>query len=134
MNAAMRVRGTDEPGVVLDFIRPRLEHALRERKRYRYVHPEVQHEAPYFRVQSPCCSRNVDKDGGVIDIALLAPPGSPAPAQARKAEGVPVPEAGDWRVYARDHRFDLWVLQGCAPHLQTLLALMCEDPQRVFWP
>lgn len=134
MNAAMRVQGQDAPGQVLDFIRPRLENALRQRKRYRYVHPEVLHEGPYFRVQSPCCSRNVDKDGGLIDIALLAPPEAPCPEHALQPEHLPAPEAGQWRVYARNHRAATWVLQHSSTHLQALLTLMCQDPQRVFWP
>ena len=54
----------------------RLERALRERVRYRYVRPMVLQEGEAFRIQSPNCSRKVDPSGGVIDIALLVPHGS----------------------------------------------------------
>src|SRR5665647_817969 len=47
-------------GHARDFMLHRLERALRERVRYRYVQPRVLREGESFRIQSPCCSRNVD--------------------------------------------------------------------------
>ena len=60
-------------GQVHDLLQHRLERALRERVRYRYVTPNVLREGTSYRIQSPCCSRTVDPSGGVIDIALLVP-------------------------------------------------------------
>jgi hypothetical protein len=95
----------------------RLERALRERVRYRYVRPEVLQEGEAFRIQSPNCSRNVDKNGGVIDIALLVPH-----------------EANRWCLCARDHAAGEWVprLQNAA--LDDALDTLCVDSERQFWP
>jgi hypothetical protein len=141
MNAAARVRTTVQPGRVLDFIQPRLENALRQRKRYRYVQPQVLHEQGHYRIQSPCCSRNVDKQGGLIDIALLVPPGIAAPADATLPAAVDAqtvtspPEPTElWQLYARDHKTATWTLHQCSTQLQTLLNLLCLDAQRLFWP
>jgi hypothetical protein len=95
----------------------RLQRALRERVRYRYVRPQVQQEGEAFRIQSPNCSRKVDPSGGTIDIALLAPHGQ-----------------NRWCLCARDHAEGVWV-----PHLQNAvlddaLDLLCVDPGRAFWP
>jgi hypothetical protein len=90
--------------------------ALRQRVRYRYVQPVVVPAEPGWKVVSPCCSRNVDADGGVIDIAWLEPVG----------------EA--WRLHARDHRQGRWRLQAEGPALAPLLELLCQDHRRVFWP
>ena len=49
---------------VVDLMPHRLAHALRERVRYRYVQPRVVREGTSFRIQSPCCSRNVATNGG----------------------------------------------------------------------
>lgn len=54
-------------GQVHDLLQRRLERALRERVRYRYVQPNVLIEGSSYRIQSPCCSRKVDPTGGVID-------------------------------------------------------------------
>jgi hypothetical protein len=66
--------GRGQPASVVDFTQRRIERALRERARYRYVSPRVLRDADGFRIESPCCSRNVDPGGGVIDIARLARP------------------------------------------------------------
>jgi len=101
---------------VLDLDRLRIERALRHRVRYRYVHPQVVRVVDGWRIASPCCSRNVDAQGGVIDIAWLrlAPP--------------------IWHLYARDHARQMWIEQECSAHLYELLDTICLDPQRVFWP
>ena len=54
-----------------DFDRKRIERALKARKRYRYVTPRVAAVTDGYRIESPCCSRNIDPDGGVVDVALL---------------------------------------------------------------
>jgi hypothetical protein len=104
---------------VRDLIQHRLERALRARARYRYVRPNVLREGNSFRIQSPCCSRNVDPQGGTIDIALLVPD---APGGAR------------WSLCARDHRQGEWVTQCQDASLTQLLDLLCIDAERRFWP
>ncbi|MES2877340.1 MAG: hypothetical protein V4713_02875 [Pseudomonadota bacterium] len=102
---------------VRDLMQHRLERALRERVRYRYVQPLVVREANSFRIQSPCCSRNVDPNGGLIDIALLVPH-----------------ESGRWCLCARDHANSTWVSRFQDQPLDTLLDLLCVDNEREFWP
>ena len=102
---------------VPDLIQRRLERALRERVRYRYVRPSVWREGDSYRIQSPCCSRSIDPGGGLIDIALLVPQ-----------------ENQRWSLCSRDHANNTWV-----PHLQnesldTLLDHLCIDRERQFWP
>jgi hypothetical protein len=106
---------------VRDLIQHRLERALRERVRYRYVRARVLREASGFRIESPCCSRNVDPDGGTIDIALLVPPDARATGQR-------------WSLCARDHARGTWVAQCENESLEYLLDLLCLDSERRFWP
>lgn len=104
-------------GQVRDFMLHRLERALRERVRYRYVQPLVLREGDSFRIQSPCCSRNVDPSGGVIDIALLAPGA-----------------AQRWSLSVRDHARGAWVPRFQDEPLDALLDALCVDSERQFWP
>ncbi|MDP2870743.1 hypothetical protein [Methyloversatilis sp.] len=99
-----------------ELLRRRVLRALERRERYRYVRPEVHASAEGWVVTSPCCSRNVDPDGGVIDIALLQR------------------SAGGWTLSRRDHASASWVRHSKGVRLDTLLDVLCEDPQRVFWP
>ena len=105
------------PAAVSSLLLHRLERALRERVRYRYVRPVVLQEGEAWRIQSPNCSRNVDKNGGVIDIALLVPHA-----------------ANRWCLCARDHAAGVWVprLQDAA--LDDALDALCVDSERQFWP
>jgi hypothetical protein len=102
---------------IVDLVQHRLERALRARARYRYVQPRVLHESEGFRVQSPCCSRNVDPNGGMIDIALLV-------AQTD----------GRWSLCARDHASNTWVAHLDNEPLDNLLNVLCIDSERQFWP
>lgn len=104
-------------GPVVDFTWQQIERALRNRVRYRYVHPRVAREPEGYRIESPCCSRNVDPTGGVINIAWLA----------RGADGL-------WRLYARDRAMRRWVEQCESEDLPALLDVLCVDAARVFWP
>ncbi|NTV09755.1 MAG: DUF3024 domain-containing protein [Zoogloea sp.] len=100
-----------------EFLRRRLEKALDVRGRYRYVRPRVlPEEGGGWRVVSPCCSRNVDREGGEIDIAWFEPVGD------------------GWRVYARNHEASAWVPYAHAPTLNELIDQVCADPLRIFWP
>jgi hypothetical protein len=102
---------------IVDLVQHRLEQALRQRARYRYVRPRVVHDSRGFLVQSPCCSRNVDPTGGLIDIALLV-------------HG----EQGRWSLCARDHAHATWVARFEHESLDTLLNALCTDSERQFWP
>lgn len=93
-----------------------IEQALRQRSRYRYVQPRIAREGLGWKIVSPNCSRNVDRDGGEIDIAWL----------------VPCNEGG-WLLYARDHVEGCWRLLRCEPALEPLLEHLCADPAREFW-
>lgn len=94
----------------------RIERALERRGRYRYVRPAVEADDNGYRIVSPCCSRNVDAEGGSIDIARLA-----------------YDEAAScWRIYSKDHHTPAWVPRAQG-RLHELLALLNADPQRIFW-
>ena len=100
-----------------DVDRKRIEKALSARERYRYVNPAVCAEEGGYRIQSPCCSRNIDKDGGVIDIARL--------------EYMDEPPL--WRLYRKDHAHGAWRFYGEFRNLGTLLKFLNQDPDRIFW-
>ncbi|MGO9987261.1 MAG: DUF3024 domain-containing protein [Steroidobacteraceae bacterium] len=100
-----------------EFDRKRIERALAARKRYRYVSPGVRVVEGGYVIESPCCSRNVDRAGGCIDIAMLqfAPGENP------------------WRLYRKDHDLGQWHLHGTFHGLMELLAEVNADPLRLFW-
>lgn len=105
------------PASIHDMDKVRIERALRHRVRYRYVQPQLERaEEGGWVITSPCCSRNIDPTGGVIEIAWVEP----------------VEEA--WALYFRDHVHERWVLHDESRHLQPLLDEICLDPMRVFWP
>jgi hypothetical protein len=99
----------------LDF--KRIERALKSRKRYRYVEPKVVAQDDGYLIRSACCSRNIDPDGGEIDVALLrwsdSPPG--------------------WALYRKDHRRDAWVRDSRFARLNELFDRLNADPDRLFW-
>jgi len=99
-----------------EFVRRRLLRLLHSRARYRYVKPQVQIVDNGWLVRSPCCSRKVDAEGGVIDIALISC------------------IDGQWQLYARDHAAKSWRLEMQADAPDTLYAALLSDPERVFWP
>ena len=102
-------------GDVLSLDRRRIEKSLKARTRYKYVHPRVLREGLGWKIVSPNCSRNIDADGGEIDIAWL------------------VPQSGGWLLFSRDHEQDCWRLRLQDNALFTLLAHLCADPEREFW-
>ncbi|TCF97534.1 hypothetical protein BZM26_30880 [Paraburkholderia strydomiana] len=104
-------------GRVFDLTKRQIEQALRERARYRYVLPRVLRDGQGFRVESPCCSRNVDVNGGLIDIARLT----------RDDDGM-------WHLSARDHTSHRWMPQHESTDLAELLDTLCIDRECVFWP
>lgn len=116
MNTAITVFAPSSARV-FDLLQHRLQLSLRGRTRYRYVKPRVFLEDGCYRVQSPCCSRRIDPEGGLIDIALLEP-------QPDKR----------WRLASRDHVTQTWVTRCQQASLRTVLDLLCNDPDRQFWP
>lgn len=94
----------------------RIQRSLQQRLRYRYVSPIVESEPGGYRIVSPCCSRNIDPGGGPIDIARL----------------VYEPQRNTWRLCSKNHATEVWELQA-EGRLHELLALLNQDPQRVFW-
>jgi hypothetical protein len=100
-----------------EFDRKRIERALKSRKRYRYVSPSVTMVAGGYRIESPCCSRNVDPDGGVVDVALfLYDTGRAA-----------------WQLFRKDHKRATWELHSTYDRLIELLDQLNVDPERTFW-
>lgn len=110
--------GVEPPPHPNDLDRRRLARALVRRHRYRYVTPRVLREGDSLRVTSPNCSRNIDADGGVIDIALL-----------RYAAGERL-----WRLHYRDHAAARWCCGRESNDLDALLEELIRDPQRCYWP
>jgi hypothetical protein len=100
-----------------DFDRKRIERALKLRARYRYVLPNVAAVAGGYRIESPCCSRNIDPDGGVIDVALLL-------HDAARAS---------WQLFRKDHESGTWELDSIHGRLVELLDQLNADPERKFW-
>jgi len=100
-----------------DLDRKRIERALRQRKRYRYVEPRVHGAPDGYRVESPCCSRNIDPEGGVVDIALL------------RFEA----EAGNWHLFRKNHKTKSWEFDSTHPRLIEILELLNNDSERKFW-
>ena len=100
-----------------DFDRKRIERALKARKRYRYVSPSVAPVTGGYRVESPCCSRNIDPDGGVIDVALL----------------LHDPANRHWWLFCKDHGIGAWRLHSIHERIAAALDLLGEDPDRAFW-
>lgn len=105
------------PMPVLSLVQARIERALAQRARYKYVAPRVQREDAGWQIVSPNCSRNVDPAGGEIAIAWFVPQGG-----------------GRWRLHSRDHREGCWRLEAAELTLEAALQRVCEDPLRVFWP
>lgn len=100
-----------------EFDRRRIERALKSRKRYRYVSPSVAAVAGGYRIQSPCCSRNIDPDGGIVDVALILYDVSHVV----------------WQLFRKDHDKGIWEADSTFDRLIELLDLLNADPERKFW-
>ncbi len=101
-----------------DVDRRRIERALWQRVRYRYVRPAVRAAACGYCIESPCCSRRVDERGGTILIAWIEF----------------LPESGRWRLYWRDHAQHAWRRHAEYVALAALLGDLNTDRARLFWP
>jgi hypothetical protein len=114
---------TLEQAIVRPFAHPneldrkRIERALKTRKRYRYVTPNVTTTVGGYRIESPCCSRNIDPDGGVVDVALLLHDA----------------DSAKWELFRKNHARDLWQLDSTHERLHAALDRLNADPERRFW-
>lgn len=97
--------------------RKRIERAIQNRKRYLYVTPKVHAIADGYVIRSANCSRNVDSEGGDIDVAKLE-----FKDQLRC-----------WWLYHKDHEIGYWIMHGEYGSLTQILSLLNEDPDRRFW-
>lgn len=95
----------------------RIVRLLELRVRYRYVKPLVVASASGYRIQSPCCSRNIDADGAIIDIAWLE-------------YDVRIER---WNLFRKDHAQGAWQLYFQGSRLADAMKWLNEDPARVFW-
>lgn len=100
-----------------EFDLKRIERRISERQRYRYVSPEVFATENGYEIKSPCCSRNVDKSGGTIDIAKMEY----------------LSESKLWRLYSKSHLDGKWQFHAEYETLQELLNELNLDPERRFW-
>jgi len=96
----------------------RVTRALLGRHRYRYVTPTVRTVEHGYLITSPNCSRNIDADGGEIEIALV---------QFEEA-------SARWRLFYMNHVRHGWSLGAEANQLTELLSELCQDPLRRYWP
>ena len=118
MNAAvLRQIDPGMPAHPNELDRKRIERALESRQRYRYVSPKVSCVTGGYHIESPCCSRNIDADGGVIDVALLHHDAASA----------------TWQLFRKDHRTGAWELHGVHQRLGSVTDVLNADPERVFW-
>ncbi|MFG1461881.1 DUF3024 domain-containing protein [Xanthobacter sp. DSM 24535] len=97
--------------------RRRIARGLKARKRYRYVEPSVEDVEGGYRIASPCCSRNIDAEGGIIDVALLL----------FESEG------RTWRLFWKNHRSGNWELHSVHIRLDSVLDQLNIDEERTFW-
>lgn len=97
--------------------RKRIERALKSRQRYRYVSPNVTAVAGGYLIESPCCSRNIEAEGGVIDVALLRHDAA----------------TESWQVFRKDHNKGVWDVHSVHPRLTSVTELLNVDPTRTFW-
>ena len=95
----------------------RIERALKSRRRYRYVSPRIGMVAGGYLVESPCCSRNIDAEGGVVDVALLHHDAA----------------SGKWDLFRKNHKKGIWELHSTHERLASITDLLNADPERVFW-
>lgn len=117
MKSARKARRPDPGGRVFALDAARIQAALARRARYRYVQPSVLPEGAGWKIASPNCSRNIDPNGGEIDIAWFQPLAD-----------------GRWLLHARDHAAGAWRASCCTPTLAAALELVCVDEDRVYWP
>ncbi|MCK1429151.1 DUF3024 domain-containing protein [Bradyrhizobium sp. 87] len=93
--------------------RKRIERALIFRKHSPSVTPV---KAGYL-IESPCCSRNIDNDGGQIDVALF------------HYDAV----SGIWKLFFKNHARGSWKFYSIFHRLASAIDELNTDPERPFW-
>ncbi|MGY3238015.1 hypothetical protein ACVWZ4_001327 [Bradyrhizobium sp. USDA 4472] len=97
--------------------RKRIERGLCERKRYLYVSPSVRLVRGGYLIESPCCSRNIDKDGALVDVALIL------------YDAV----SGIWKLFRKNHAVGIWEIYSLYDRLTPAIEELSADPERLFW-
>ncbi|KWV58162.1 hypothetical protein AS156_35705 [Bradyrhizobium macuxiense] len=97
--------------------RKRIERALSSRKRYRFVSPNVTPVRGGYLVESPCCSGNIDRNGGLIDVALILYDVA----------------SGAWKTFFKNHTQGIWEFYSIYQQLASALDELNADPERLFW-
>lgn len=97
--------------------RKRIECALGSRRRYRYVSPSVKPIKGGYLIESPCCSRDIDKDGRVIDVAFI------------HHDAV----CGLWKLFWKHHARGIWQFHSVHQRLSAATDELNADLDRVFW-
>jgi hypothetical protein len=115
-SAALRL-ASDGAAHPNDLDRKRIERSLKSRRRYRYVSPIVTPAFGGYRIVSPCCSRNIDPDGGVVDVALICHD----------------QEHALWKLFWKNHLKGDWELHSVHERLIRALEALNADPERMFW-
>lgn len=100
-----------------DLDKKRIERAIKARKRYRYVTPRVLATEGGYRIESACCSRNIDPEGGIVDIALMLFDF----------------DQGGWQLFRKNHGTSQWELDSTHGRLKEVLDLLNADDDRKFW-
>ncbi|MCK1454239.1 DUF3024 domain-containing protein [Bradyrhizobium sp. 35] len=93
--------------------RKRIERALISRKHSPSVTPV---KAGYL-IESPSCSRNIENDGGQIDVALF------------HYDAV----SGIWKLFFKNHARGSWKFYSIFHRLASAIDELNTDPERLFW-
>lgn len=93
--------------------RKRIERALISRKHSPSVTPV---KAGYL-IESPSCSRNIENDGGQIDVALF------------HYDAV----SGIWKLFFKNHARGSWQFYSIFHRLASAIDELNTDPERLFW-
>ncbi|MFB9267582.1 DUF3024 domain-containing protein [Bradyrhizobium erythrophlei] len=97
--------------------RKRIERGLSSRRHYRYVSPSVTPVRGGYLIESPCCSHNIDKNGGRIDVALI------------HYDAV----SGIWKLFWKNHARGIWEFYSIYHRLTSAVDELNTDPERLFW-
>ncbi|MGL3210792.1 DUF3024 domain-containing protein [Bradyrhizobium sp. BR 1433] len=97
--------------------RKRIERALSSRTRYHFVSPNVTPVRGGYLIESPCCSGNIDRDGGLIDVALILYDVA----------------SGAWKTFFKNHAQGIWEFYSIYHRLSSALDELNADPERLFW-
>lgn len=95
----------------------RIKRMLVKRERYRYVSVNVVASSGGYHVISPCCSRAINSESGMIDIARIEFDAS----------------LSKWKLFSKDHGRNAWELRHTSARFTPLMDFLNRDPERIFW-